>query len=862
MDNKIKIVGARVNNLKNIDIDIPLNQIVTIAGPSGSGKSSLAFHTLFTESKRRFLNSFPTYLKFFSERPAPVDVDLIEPVLPVFGLPQINPVVGARSVVSDLMNLTENIQNLYGNFSVEKCPTHKVALEKYTIEQFLRESTKIEERTTLTIFTDKTSFITYLKDSPFPSRSMESYEAKGICDFDKNHNFWELARLKGKNIRSIDKKLETYKNLKLPLYVLNSDNEEILEVNLDKNSVCPKCDYEGLSSQNVSYFSPYNALGACSECNGFGAKLEYDEEKLLLKNLSVNEDGVKLLTYKRFGSLIEDLKKELRKEKISCDKPIKSLPKKFYKILYEGQGNYLGFNEIFKYLESKKYKPSVRIFVRGIQKELICNVCEGSRVNKLSHNMYLFEKSDTSYLELWGKNVENLLHYFSGSKAKLIQKNKSSEKLVDKVVSILSIADGIGLGHLDLTRKVKTVSAGEYQRLLLLKYLSYEGTGALFIFDEPSLGLGLAESKVLLKSFRNLVELGNSVLLVEHSEFFHKNSDYYIEMGPQSGKKGGEVLYTGKYKAPEVVKLDLKPLTINPKKRSFIHVEKPAIYNHEYKDVRIPINEVNLASGNSGSGKTSVLVNVLAQGILNKLDKPTLNVAVGKYKALKVPKGIEDVLVVDANINRYSSRSTVGSMTGLFGIVRKHFLKTAYAKSMGLKDGHLSANSDLGKCPNCEGKGVTIVEMQFLEDIILTCEDCNGNKIKPLYSSLTDGSMTVSESYNLPIGEVLEKVTLTPKYRRILDYMRILKIDYLSLDRPVKSLSGGEKQRLYLLSKLQTKIEKTLIVIENVSFGLSRVEVIAMCEFLQGLVGSDNTVIIIDKNETFKKISTNQIIFS
>jgi excinuclease ABC subunit A len=859
---KIKIVGARVNNLKNIDIDIPLNQIVTIAGPSGSGKTSLAFHTLFTESKRRFLNSFPTYLKFFSERPAPVDVDLIEPVLPVFGLPQVNPIVGARSVVSDLMNLTENIQNLYGNFSVEKCPVHFLKLEKYTIEQFVRDNCVVDDKTVIYAFTDKASFITFLKDSPFPSRSMENYDNKKVCDFNKNHDFWELARLKGKSLSSIDKKLEIYKNLKLPLYILNSDNHQLLEVNLDKNSVCPKCDHEGISSHNVSHFSPYNALGACFACNGFGAKLEYDEDKLLLKELSVNEGGVKLLTYKRFGSMIEDLKKELKREKISCDKPIKSLPKKFYEILYNGQGYYSGFNEVFKYLESKKYKPNVRIFVRGIQEELICDVCHGSRVNKLSHNMYLFDKSNISYLTLWSDNVAKLLNYFSKHKEDLINKNKSSEKLLAKVISILTVAKGIGLGHLDLTRKVKTVSAGEYQRLLLLKYLSYEGTGALFIFDEPSLGLGVDESQILLKSFRNLIDLGNSVLLVEHSEFFHKNSDYFIEMGPLSGKGGGEVLYAGKYKAPKDIISNLKPLKINPKNRSYINIESPEIYNHKYQDIKIPINEVSLASGKSGSGKTSVLVNILAQGILRKFNKPTMNVAIGNYKALKVPSGIEDVLVVDANINRYSSRSTVGSMTGLFSIVRKHFLKTAYAKSMGLKDGHLSANSDLGKCPNCEGKGVTIVEMQFLEDIVLTCEDCNGNKIKPLYSSLSDGSMTVSESYNLPVGDVLERVSLTPKYRRILDYMRILKIDYLSLDRPVKSLSGGEKQRLYLLSKLQTKIEKTLIIIENVSFGLSKIELVAMCEFLQGLVDSGNTVVIIDKNEIFQEIVTNQIIFS
>ncbi len=858
----IKITGARVNNLKNIDIEIPLNKIVSISGPSGSGKTSLAFHTLFTESKRRFLNSFPTYLKFFSDRPAPVDVDRIEPVLPVFGLPQINPIVGARSVVSDLMNLTEQLQNLYGNYSIEKCPTHFVPLEKYTVEKFINDNFSFSDKSTFYLFTDKDSFITYLQDSPFPTRTMKSEEEKEIVDFDKHHEFWELLRLKGKNVSQVDEKLKEYKNSSIPVWVFLKDDESFRPVDLDKNSICPECDYEGVGSHNVTHFSPYNALGACSQCNGFGATLEYDEDKVLNKELSVNEGGVKLLTYKRFGSIIQDFKKELKREKIPLDKPIKELPAKFKTMAFEGVGQYCGFNELFAYLETKKYKPNVRIFIRGIQEEIECPSCHGSRVNSVSHNMYLFENSKLAYIDIWKENVENLLSYFLENKENLIIENKSSEKLVAKIVKILEVAEGIGLGHLALTRKVKTVSAGEYQRLLLLKYLSYEGTGAMFIFDEPSLGLGLEESMVLLSSFQNLVDQGNSVLIVEHSEFFHKSSDYHIEMGPGSGKNGGEVLYAGVYKEKKHDPISLKPLKVVEENRVFIEVEKPFIHNIEFQDIKIPLNEVSLVKGRSGSGKTAVLVNVLAQGLLKRWDQSTLNTSTGTYSKLNFPKSLQDVLVVDANINRYSSRSTVGSMTGLFAIVRKHFLKTPYAKSMGLKDGHLSSNSELGRCPNCEGKGVTIVEMQFLEDIVLECEDCKGQKIKPLFAELSDGKMTVAESYNLPIGEVLKSVELTPKYRRILEYMRILKIDYLSLDRPVKSLSGGEKQRLYLLSKLQTKIENTLIIIENVSFGLSRIELVAMCEFLQGLVGSKNTVVIIDKNEIFETISSNKILFS
>ena len=850
----IKIRGARVNNLKNVDLDIPINKITCIFGRSGSGKTSIAFHTLFSESKRRFLNSFPTYLKFFSDRPAPVDVDSIDPVLPVFGLPQINPVVGTRSTVADVMNLTEQVQNLYGSHSVEKCPIHFQELEKEFISKKYYES--IKDNKVIHIMTDRDSFITYLKDTPFPSRSIKTQDSQ-INSFEESDQFWELFRLKVKDIDLIDEKIKQYKKLKLPLYIYKADSgKELEEIIFSENLSCSKCDYEGALGIQSSWFSPYNALGACNNCKGFGANLEYDQEKLLIKDLSVNAGGVKFLGYQRFLGQIDDLKLELKKEKISLDKPLEELPKKFYDILYNGKRSWTGLDSIFKYLETKKYKPSVRIFVRGLQKEVLCSECNGSRINKLVHNHYLFQKEKTSYQQIWNYSVDNIYNYLSDTKTELLVNNKSSVKILKKTIVLLETAIGLGLGHLDLTRKVKTVSAGEYQRLLLLKYLSYEGTGALFVFDEPSLGLSLNESKMLLKSFKKLIDQGNTLLLVEHSEFFKMNSNHVIEMGPKSGKFGGEVLYSGPFIKGKIKKNKITKLKISEKSRKWFEVKSPSIYKKDLTSIKFPENEIVWVTGNSGTGKSSVLVNILSQSILKNNNKDMLNSPIGTAKLIKVPKNINDVLLIDSNLNRYSSRSTVGSMTGLFGIVRKHFLNTPFAKSMGLKDGHLSANSELGRCPNCEGKGVNIVEMQFLEDIILKCEDCNGTKLKPLYSSLSDGEMTVNDAYSSSLNEVIEKIKLTPKFRRIWDYMKILNIDYLSLDRNVKSLSGGEKQRLYLLSKIQSEVKNKLIIMENISFGLSRDELESLAGLLKNLTELGNSIVIIDKNEIFSEVST------
>lgn len=857
----INIKGARVNNLKSVDLKIPINKITCFAGPSGSGKSSIAFHTLFAESKRRFLNSFPSYLKFFSDRPAPVDVDLIEPVLPVFGLPQINPVVGTRACVSDTMHLTELLQSLYANSSKELCPIHKCELKRTNVLDSIKPYlSKLQDESIVYILTNKENFITFLKESPFPNRSFDS-ESKAVHSFNKNDEYWELVRFKVKGIDKLPKKIEQYVEKNIPMYIYTETLPDVKQLVLKDEAKCPKCDYVGLTHPNLSYFSAYNALGACEVCSGFGANLVYDENKLLTKHLSVDDGGTRFLEYKRFGNLIDDFKKEMKNQKLSTSLPIEKQPAKFYKLLYNGAGSWCGLDELFKYLETKRYKASVRIFIRGIQREEVCTVCEGSRLNTNVHNYYLFKNENKTYKDIWTFNISELRDYLKKNSKKIFLNNVTNRKLLNKIIKLLAVAEGIGLGHLNINRKVKTTSAGEYQRLLLLKYLSYEGTGALFVFDEPSLGLSLKEMKVLARSFRNLIELGNTVVLVEHSEYFHKISDHYIVMGPKAGRFGGEILYQGKYKE-KVLDVELEKVAkkrIIEVDRKWIKVTEPELYNKTFQDVAIPVNEVIHVTGESGSGKSAIFINILANKISQDVKESSLNIEYGKFKKITYPKTINDVIVVDSNLNRYSSRSTVGSLTGLFSIVRKHFLNTPYAKSMGLREGHLSANSVLGQCPSCEGKGVKFVEMQFLEDIILVCEDCNGKKIKSLYADLSDGHISVYEAFSSPLSAIIPNIKLTPKFRRIWEFMKILKLDYLSLDRPMSSLSGGEKQRLYLLSKLEKEVKNSIIFFENISFGLSKIELHGLGHFLTELTLSNNTIVLIDQDDFFKQISTYKV---
>lgn len=857
---RIEIRGARVHNLKNVSLDLPLKKLICFAGPSGSGKTSLAFHTLLAESKRRFLNSFPNSLKFFSDRPAAVDVDRIFPVLPVFGLPQINPVMGSRSVVSDVMRLTDSLQALFYSYSKEYCPTHKILLSTMTVDQQIKNLLKTKLEGVYHVLIHKDEYYNIMGEV-IPSRS---FDGKEIRSFDKDDDWWELLRFKADKMDGLESK---WKELKLHLYkgslqLFKEGQKKLIPYTYHNDTQCPECDFHSHPVASVSAFSPYNALGACSSCDGFGANLIYDDEKLIDKDLSVEEGGLRLLKYAPFEYFYTELIKILKKKKIPLDEPIKKLPKEFIKLVYEGEGNYEGYKELLAYLDSKKYKPSVRVYIRHLQKEEICKVCAGTRLNQdITHYWVKFDRSTHSLSEIMKLTIDEALDLFKKAKSTAAHE----EQLYRDIEEKLQLAFHLGLGHLPLLRKAKSLSAGEYQRLLLIKYLSFKGTDALFVLDEPSLGLGEKEQTQVLEGIRKIIDQGNTVIVIDHSKQIQAASDELVVMGPESGKNGGELIYQGrpeKYLSSQ--KLDLEELKLKKhkaQKEQFIEVISPEIYGKTYPDFKVPLNELTWVHGASGTGKTSCLIKVMANTLAKKIEGDYLVDEKFSVKAVKGVQHLQDVVVIASNLNRFTSRSTVGTITEFAPAIRKHFLKLPVAKSMGLKEGHLSSNSELGMCPRCEGKGVLTIEMQYLEDIVLECEDCKGMKIKPLYANISDGTMTVAEAYNLPLSQVLERIQLTPKYRRIWEYLKILNIDYLSLDRQVNSLSGGEKQRIYLLAKLLKSLENTMIIFENLSFGLSEQDLVRMGKFLRDLLPLGNTIVVIDPHPFFRELASKELLF-
>lgn len=379
-----------------------------------------------------------------------------------------------------------------------------------------------------------------------------------------------------------------------------------------------------------------------------------------------------------------------------------------------------------------------------------------------------------------------------------------------------------------------------------MKFVSFQGSGSLFILDEPSTGLNEDERKVLISLLKKIKTQGNTIVMVEHSEYLKSKSDYMIELGPFSGSQGGEIIYEGEYK-----NLQDKPLIIPKQKlfKKFIKIKNIKISNKKNKySYTIPINSITSIKSSSFVSKKEIVFKPL-ENYFNSNDI--------ECGSIKSDDKIDKVLSFTSSFANVTSRSTVGSYLGLSTYIRKYYSSLVISKTLNLKEGHFSYNSNLGKCSTCEGRGIKTVEMNFLEDISFTCDDCKGMKLNPLYANISDGYMTFSERSNCQIPEAFQGIKATPKVLKIIEYLRALKIDYLSLDRKLQTLSGGERQRLKFLSEVQGGLENSLILFENISFGLSQRELNLMMEFIYALKSSNNTVVLIDQNPYVIKSSEN-----
>ncbi|MCO4793592.1 MAG: hypothetical protein KC493_07765 [Bacteriovoracaceae bacterium] len=862
----IKIKNARTNNLKSVDVEIPLNSITTICGPSGSGKSSLAFHTLLAESTRRFANSFPAKMRLFFDIPSNIEVDSIRPILPAWGLPQNNPVMNSRYNVLEHIGALDSILKIFFVKGRDYCKKHKSHFQSRSMASAISEKVKTlkpSDSEIIRIFLSKDKHADIFSFGPSPSRSI-SDELKLIEEFNEEHQFWEIMKLKGKSLDKLEKKIkDIIPNDLGELYGVISTQEsgKVELFHIYPGEYCSKGkEPKTFSIESTDHISPLNAVGACKNCKGHGMILKYDKLKMIKNpNLSLKEGAINTLNHSRISAYSSSFLSSLKKDGIDLKKPFSKITEPEWRIIWEGNKNHDGLRDLIGLLEQKKYKSTIRIYLRGIQSEYPCPDCESSALAEHSSSRYIKSGTKKLYLsDAFKMSLDELKTNFS----KIDESEfKDVAWPLKEIKKKLLICNEMGLGHLNGTRKVRSLSSGEYQRLLLVKYLSYQGEGSLFVLDEPSLGLGLKEQKSLFKYIKGLKKQGNTILMVEHSDFFIKNADHLITMGPGAGLLGGEVTSAGKPKSSNnKVKFE-SSIEAARGKTNYYTIKNVSIFEKEKINIQIPTNRITWVNGDSGSGKSLYLVKSIAP-YLNRLKgrgghyNPTLKV--GSTTGFN---NVENIVILDGSMSGISSRSTIATYLDIAGPLRKYYSSLPISKSLNLKEGHFSPNSDLGKCPTCEGRGKIEVDMTYFEEVDLVCEDCNGKKIRPYLAEIRDHDHSFIETINNPLDIAFSKIKLTPKYRSLQERLKMLNLIHLNPDRKINSLSGGERLRVKLLSSLQKKIKNSLLIFENISFGLSNSELNGLGALIEKLTLSGNTIVIIDQNVWFKNLAQFEMTF-
>jgi excinuclease ABC subunit A len=841
----ISIKNCNTHNLKNVSVDIPLNKITCFSGPSGSGKSSLVFHTLANESKRRFLNSLPSSMNFFDRVPQSAEVESIEPVLPVWILPQNNPIVGSRLNLLDQLELTMDLAQLYFQDYNVKCPIHGVemadgsALFKEGVTNLIED-----DKDVLHFLIDKEVYKENI--SGMPVRTF-SQDGQAVQDFSEDDQYWEIFRIKASKLDDLEKKLKDFpflKTLSAVILVFNKSTQANEFIRLKDHQVCVECLKEDVKfAKTVDELIPFNGVGACTPCKGYGSVLEYSKAKLVkYPSLSIGEGAISILEYSKFSSYFSSFQREIKKDKISMHVPFEEVADKVWPILLNGRGSFPGVLEMLSWMEEKRYKRSVRIFLRGLQVDKTCGTCSGSRVSPNTGRYHTYRDKLPAYGEILKYTADELYETLSDLKI------KDKQVYIDRALNKLSLALEMGLGCYRLSTKLKELETNEYQKSLLVRYLSYQGSGSLFVLDEPSLGLDLDEQKVLAKYLKKL-SLGNTVVLVDHSNFIQSKSDLVVEMGPGAGHLGGEIAYQGKYRSKKAKKAILEKA---PKGKGKLTLKDISFDEKKIKKIEIPLNSISTVNSYLESFSKRIMSDVVANDLYLKHFDEKLNYDTEySIKSYNKYENFDDIIVYRTNVDRASGRSTVGTMLGLAPHVRKYFANLPVSKNLGLKDGHFSPNSDLGKCSVCEGKGIRQIDMQFLEDVSFPCDECDGKKLNKFYANITDGRITAHEAYNMPVSELFEIIPTTPKIRRILEFLKMMNLEYLTLDRTLPSLSGGERLRVKFLNTLQKNIENSLLIFTSLSYGLSDVELVRIRELMVGLCGKGNTIVLIDNHPIF-----------
>lgn len=885
----IVIKGAREHNLKNIDLVIPKNRLVVITGPSGSGKSSLAFNTIYAEGERRYLESVSTYARQFLGRMNKPDVDKIEGLSPAISLEQSAGKFNPRSIVATVTEIYDYLRLLFARCGTPTCYVCGRELQKFSIDEIVDKILEMDG-----VRVSILSPIVQHRKGTF-RHTIEELQKRGFTRFIVDG---KLINVDEEGIPDLDKNIKHTIDVVIDRVKVNKENRGRIfdsvdiAINLSEGSVvievfdsrervyfsdrymCPEhlVSYGKIEPNLFSFNSP---VGACPSCSGIGEKYEFDVDLIIPdKNLSIRDGAIKVIGKHQFVYW-DELNALSKKYGFSLDTPVKDLPEHIiniilygsdeeYRVIHSSRTSYWEYTNKWEGIipslerrynnaESDEAREWFLQFMRG----KTCSECNGERLNKKALAVKIFGKS---IMDLTKMSASELMEFLKDNEDKFSDRHKPVAKpIIKEITQRLEFLIDTGLDYITLDRKVSTLSGGELQRIRLATQLGSGLSGIIYVVDEPTIGLHQRDTEKLINTLKGLRDLGNTVIVVEHDEDVIINADYLVDLGPGAGVNGGEVVVSGELK--KLLKDGANSLTLRylrkeekipvpserRKPKGFLYLYGVKEHNLKNIDVKIPLGCFVCITGVSGSGKSSLVIDTLYPALHNRIYKTKLTE--GKYDRLEGIENISRIVMVDQTPIGRTPRSNPATYVGVFDEIRRLFAMTKDAKAKGFTPGRFSFNVKGGRCEACQGQGVIKVEMNFLPDVYLTCDVCNGMRYnsetlevrfkgKNIYEVL---EMTIEEAYLFFENE-----------RSVADKLRVfidVGLGYLKLGQPATTLSGGEAQRVKIVSELSKKFsEPTLYILDEPTIGLHFDDVKKLISSLQKLVDKGHTVLVIEHN--------------
>ena len=893
---KIIVKGARENNLKNVNIELPKNKLIVMTGLSGSGKSSLAFDTIYAEGQRRYVESLSAYARQFlgnSEKP---DVDSIEGLSPAISIDQKTTSNNPRSTVGTVTEIYDYLRLLFARVGVPYCPTHNIPISSQSIEEMTNKVLEYGEGTKLVILspvvhgekgTHKDLLDKLRKDGYIRVRvNDEMLDLSEDIDLDKNKKsnievVIDRIVIKEDSRSRLFEAIENATKLSGGKVVIQILGEEKKELIFSEQFACPYCEFSlpELEPRIFSFNAPY---GACEECKGLGIKLQIDKDLLIPDDtLSIADGCIKTLTDDPEGLDYKKLECVCKHYKINMTKPWKSLSEKQQQMILYGSDEIISFKYqsksgnqynskdfyegIINNLERRYMETSstwIRDWLENYMVEYQCDTCHGAR---LKDEVLSVKVDGKNIYEVTCMSIKELLKKYKD--LKLSEEQRQIANLVLKEINDrLEFLSNVGLGYLTLNRSAGTLSGGEAQRIRLATQIGSHLTGVLYVLDEPSIGLHQRDNEKLINSMKEMRDLGNTLIVVEHDTDTMLACDYLVDIGPGAGDAGGKIVAQG---TPEEVMKNENSITGQylsgkkcieiPKVRrkgtgKKIKIKGAKENNLKNINVDIPLGTLTCITGVSGSGKSSLINEILCKVVSNNLyrskDKP------GKHDKILGIENIDKLVAISQNPIGRTPRSNPATYTGVFDDIRALFTTTKEAKMYGYEKNRFSFNVKGGRCEACRGDGVKKIEMHFLPDVYVPCEVCHGTRYNRETLSIKYKDKNIAEVLDMRVTEALKFFDNVPKIKNKLKVLEEVGLGYIKLGQSAPTLSGGEAERVKLAKELQKKATgKSLFILDEPTTGLHTDDIKRLLAILQKIVDNKDTVVVIEHNLDVIKVA-------